>query len=67
MTLREIIHDAVCRIVNAASAIEDGDTTLAHTLLLDLEVDLNGALAKADDDPHRLVTLDDFNSIARPA
>jgi len=64
VTLREIIRDAICRIVNAACALEDGETTLAYTLLLDLEVDLLSAL-KQDD--QRLVTLDDFNSYPKPA
>ena len=44
MMLLELIRDAVCRIVSAASALEDGDPNYAYHLLLDLEVDLLRAL-----------------------
>jgi hypothetical protein len=40
-----LLQGVIARIISAQEAIEDGDSSYAHTLLLQLEGDLVGSLA----------------------
>ena len=44
MSLRDIIRDAVCRIIAIREALESGDTWEAATIAHDLEIDLVSAM-----------------------
>jgi hypothetical protein len=45
MTAVELLRDAICRVIHAEEAIEDGDSGYAHAILTSLEADLVSSLA----------------------